>query len=25
VDVRTGTMSICYVLNDTVVCTPPGK
>lgn len=25
VDVRTGTMSICYVLNDTVVCTPPTK
>ena len=25
VDVRTGTMSICYVLNDTVVCTPPAK
>ncbi|RYC33758.1 hypothetical protein D3273_00435 [Lichenibacterium minor] len=25
VDVRTGTMSICYVLNQTVVCTPPGK
>ncbi len=25
VDVRTGTMSICYVLNDTVVCTPPMK
>ena len=25
VDVRTGTMSICYVLNDAVVCTPPGK
>jgi hypothetical protein len=25
VDVRAGTMSICYVLNDTVVCTPPAK
>ena len=25
VDVRAGTMSICYVLNETVVCTPPGK
>ena len=25
VDVRTGTMSICYVLNDAVVCTPPRK
>ena len=25
VDVRTGTMSICYVLNDTVVCTAPAK
>src|SRR4030081_3608772 len=25
VDLRTGTMSICYVLNDSVVCTPPGK
>jgi len=25
VDLRTGTMSICYVLNDQVVCTPPGK
>src|SRR5947209_13099557 len=25
VDLRTGTMSICYVLNDCVVCTPPGK
>ncbi len=25
VDVRTGTMSICYVLNDAVVCTPPAK
>ncbi len=25
VDVRTGTMSICYVLNETVVCTPPAK
>jgi hypothetical protein len=22
---RDGTMSICYVLNDKVVCTPPGK
>ena len=25
VDLRTGAMSICYVLNDSVVCTPPGK
>jgi hypothetical protein len=25
VDVRAGTMSICYVLNEAVVCTPPGK
>lgn len=25
VDLRTGTMSICYVLNDLVVCTPPAK
>lgn len=25
VDLRTGTMSICYVLNDAVVCTPPSK
>ena len=25
VDVRSGTMSICYVLNETVVCTPPAK
>lgn len=25
VDLRTGTMSICYVLNDQVVCTPPSK
>ena len=25
VDLRTGLMSICYVLNDSVVCTPPGK
>jgi hypothetical protein len=25
VDLRAGTMSICYVLNDKVVCTPPGK
>ena len=25
VDQRTGTMSICYVLNDAVVCTPPAK
>jgi hypothetical protein len=25
VDVRSGTMSICYVLNDAVVCTPPAK
>jgi hypothetical protein len=23
VDLRTGQMSICYVLNDSVVCTPP--
>lgn len=25
VDVRAGTMSICYVLNDKVVCTPPAR
>jgi hypothetical protein len=25
VDLRTGAMSICYVLNDLVVCTPPAK
>ena len=25
VDLRAGTMSICYVLNQTVVCTPPAK
>ena len=25
VDLRNGTMSVCYVLNDSVVCTPPGK
>ncbi len=25
VDLRTGAMSICYVLNDQVVCTPQGK
>lgn len=25
VDMRTGMMSICYVLNDAVVCTPPAK
>ena len=25
VDVRAGTMSICYVLNDAVVCTPQAK
>ena len=25
VDLRTGTMSICYVLADSVVCTPPSK
>jgi len=25
VDQRTGAMSICYVLNEAVVCTPPGK
>lgn len=24
VDLRSGAMSICYVLNDSVVCTPPG-
>ena len=24
-DLRTGGMSICYVLNDAVVCTPPGR
>ncbi|SFJ98022.1 hypothetical protein [Methylocapsa palsarum] len=25
VDLRTGTMSVCYVLRETVVCTPPAK
>lgn len=25
VDLRTGMMSICYVLDDAVVCTPPAK
>lgn len=25
VDLRTGMMSICYVLNGSVVCTPPAK
>lgn len=25
VDLRTGMMSICYVLNDSVVCTPPAR
>ena len=25
VDLRTGGMSICYVLNEAVVCTPPSK
>jgi hypothetical protein len=25
VDLRTGTMAICYVLNDSVVCTPQAK
>jgi hypothetical protein len=25
VDLRTGSMSICYVLNEAVVCTPPAK
>lgn len=25
VDLRTGTMSVCYVLRDAVVCTPPAK
>jgi hypothetical protein len=25
VDMRTGAMSICYVLNEVVVCTPPAK
>ena len=25
VDLRTGTMSICYVLNEAVVCTPQAK
>lgn len=24
-DLRTGAVSICYVLNDSVVCTPPGR
>jgi len=25
VDLRSGAMSICYVLNDAVVCTPPSR
>jgi hypothetical protein len=25
IDVRTGAMSVCYVLNEAVVCTPPAK
>lgn len=25
VDLRTGMMSVCYVLNSAVVCTPPAK
>ena len=25
VDLRNGAMSICYLLNDAIVCTPPGK
>ena len=25
VDLRSGSMSICYVLNEKVVCTPPAK
>jgi hypothetical protein len=25
VDLRTGMMSVCYVLNDAVVCTPPAR
>jgi hypothetical protein len=25
IDMRTGRMSICYVMNDAVVCTPPAK
>jgi hypothetical protein len=25
IDIRTGNMSICYVLNEAVVCTPPAK
>ena len=25
VDLRTGAMSICYVLNEAVVCTPPSR
>jgi hypothetical protein len=25
VDLRTGAMSICYVLNEAVVCTPPAR
>ena len=24
-DLRTGAVSICYVLNEAVVCTPPGR
>ncbi len=25
VDLRSGAMSVCYVLNNTVVCTPPAR
>jgi hypothetical protein len=25
IDVRAGAMSVCYVLNEAVVCTPPAK
>src|ERR1700732_3607932 len=25
IDMRTGLMSVCYVMNDAVVCTPPAK
>ena len=25
IDIRTGAMSVCYVLNEAVVCTPPAK
>jgi hypothetical protein len=25
IDTRTGAMSVCYVLNEAVVCTPPAK